>query len=218
MAPPSPSNLAIEAALVSGAALVLLVYHAVFLRELKRQPWRTAIGEARLLRRAWVKDMVAGHKDILAVQTLRNWSQSASFLASSAILLAIGMLSFLMASDRVSSLVHLVNLWGDLSEKLLTAKLMLLVVNFLVSFFAFSIAIRHYNYAALAINTPQEGAREPIEAVALRHLERGANHYTVGMRGFYLALPLALWILGPLWMFIGTLALVYGLYRHDHAG
>jgi uncharacterized membrane protein len=35
------------------------------------------------------------------------------------------------------------------------------------------------------------------------------------MRGYYLAIPLALWRFGPLWFMAGTLLLIITLYRLD---
>lgn len=32
----------------------------------------------------------------------------------------------------------------------------------------------------------------------------GAVHYTIGMRGFYLAVLFALWLFGPTWMLIAS--------------
>jgi uncharacterized membrane protein len=43
----------------------------------------------------------------------------------------------------------------------------------------------------------------------------GALHYTIGMRGFYLSVPLALWLFGPSWMLAGSLVLVAVLFRLD---
>jgi uncharacterized membrane protein len=46
-------------------------------------------------------------------------------------------------------------------------------------------------------------------------VNHGAFHYTLGMRGYYLSIPLVLWLFGPLWMFIGTVVLLGILYRLD---
>lgn len=46
-------------------------------------------------------------------------------------------------------------------------------------------------------------------------LNHGALHYTLGMRGFYLTVPTALWLFGPVWMLGGTLVMVWVLYRLD---
>jgi uncharacterized membrane protein len=35
------------------------------------------------------------------------------------------------------------------------------------------------------------------------------------MRGYYLAIPLALWLFGPLWLLVGTLLLIGALFRLD---
>ena len=52
------------------------------------------------------------------------------------------------------------------------------------------------------------------EAVAAT-LNHGALHYTFGMRGFYLAVPVGLWLFGPLWMLCGTVVLIGVLQRLD---
>lgn len=71
------------------------------------------------------------------------------------------------------------------------------------------------NPASLLINVPQD--LEPsssVDAVALI-LNHGALHYTLGMRGFYLAIPLGLWLFGPFWMLGGSVLAVFVLYRLD---
>ena len=49
-------------------------------------------------------------------------------------------------------------------------------------------------------------------------LNLGAAHYTLGMRGFYLAIPLTLWLLGPTWLLGGNAILVAIFYRLDRTG
>jgi len=46
-------------------------------------------------------------------------------------------------------------------------------------------------------------------------LNRGATHYTLGMRGYYFAVPFTLWMFGPTWMAIGTAVLIMILYKLD---
>jgi uncharacterized membrane protein len=46
-------------------------------------------------------------------------------------------------------------------------------------------------------------------------MESGALHYAVGMRGFYISMPLILWLFGPIWLLAGTLLLVMVLRRID---
>ena len=46
-------------------------------------------------------------------------------------------------------------------------------------------------------------------------LNHGALHCTMGMRGFYLAVPTALWLFGPVWLLGGALEMIWVLYRLD---
>ena len=50
---------------------------------------------------------------------------------------------------------------------------------------------------------------------AIVDLERGAFHYMIGIRSYYLAMPLALWFFGPSWMALGTASLLVILWRVD---
>ena len=61
---------------------------------------------------------------------------------------------------------------------------------------------------------PNGGEPAVMRVVSL--LERGALHHTLGVRGFFLGIPLALWLFGPLWMLAGTMVLVLLLYQLDH--
>lgn len=38
---------------------------------------------------------------------------------------------------------------------------------------------------------------------------------SIGLRGYYLAIPLALWLFGPTWFLIGTFILVIVLFKLD---
>jgi hypothetical protein len=48
-------------------------------------------------------------------------------------------------------------------------------------------------------------------------LNQGAVHYTLGMRGYYLAVPLALLLLGAIWLYLGAVAFTLVLQRIDSA-
>ena len=65
------------------------------------------------------------------------------------------------------------------------------------------------------INLPTDGTGNVSVEDVIKILDRGGTHYTLGMRGYYLAIPLALWLFGPLWLLSGTLLLIAVLYRLD---
>ena len=153
----------LEILLVAAALGSLVTYHMHLLREVRRCPGKTAIGYANRSRQLWVKSVLDERRDILAVQTLRNWSMAASFLASTAVLLTIGILSFLLGSGQVPTILHELNFFGSTDETLFTLKTLLLVLCFLTAFFNFSLSLRYFNHVALDINVPVPDAGERVD-------------------------------------------------------
>jgi uncharacterized membrane protein len=81
----------------AGATFVVLTsYHIYWVIQLRRAPLETYVGLARHLRRLWVESIMVHKRDILAVQTLRNSIMASSFLASTGIIIGLGLLSFLL--------------------------------------------------------------------------------------------------------------------------
>lgn len=206
----------IEAVLVVTALIVLFGYHVFLFLEVRRHPERTAIGHANKSRRVWVKNVMDERRDILAVQTLRNWNMAASFLASTAVLLAIGILSFLVHSDQVPDVLYRLNFFGSRIEAHFTFKVMVLALCFLVAFFSFSLALRYFNHVSIDIGVSSAGEGPQPFQIVVALFDRGAFHYTVGMRAYYLAIPVTLWFFGPIWLIVSALVLIAVLYRLDH--
>ncbi|MGE5256858.1 MAG: DUF599 domain-containing protein [Hyphomicrobiales bacterium] len=194
---------------------LLLVYHLRLYQQVRQNPLTTAIGLTNHARRAWVQSIIGEKRDILAIQTFRNWVMASTFLASTAILICLGLVASAFRTEITSSATHALNVFGHPSETLWVIKLLLLSALFFYAFFNFTLSIRYYNHASLLINVPHE--LEPsssADSVSLV-LNHGALHYTLGMRGFYLAIPLGLWLFGPFWMLGGSILTVIVLYRLD---
>jgi uncharacterized membrane protein len=68
-------------------------YHLFLSWKLKINPIYSLYGATKLARTGWVVNIMEEKRDILAVQTLRNSTMAATFLASTAILLAVGVLT-----------------------------------------------------------------------------------------------------------------------------
>jgi len=204
-----------EIMLVLLAAIVIVAYHAYLYTKVRRDPLTTAIGITNHARRMWVKGVIRDKRDILAVQTLRNQVMAATFLASTSILISLGLFSAAFRPGVFSDVSHALNLLGTKTETLWMFKLMLLGILFFFTFFNFTLAIRYNNHAGFMINTFEQNDATVSEEAVTQVLNHGALHYTIGMRGFYLSVPLALWLFGPIWMLAGSLVLVTVLYRLD---
>lgn len=201
---------------LSPAALLLLVLYYIYLyRKTLNDPLSTAQGLARRTRALWVETVMKGGKDILAVQTLRNWTMAATFLATAAILIGLGIFNLALTADKQGELSLLIGPLSSGNPALWTAKLILLGADFLFAFFNFTLAVRYFNHTGFMINLPTDSSTDITVEDVIAILDRGGVHYTLGMRGYYFAVPLALWLFGPLWLLMGTFVLVVILYRID---
>lgn len=205
----------VEFGLSPAALLMLVVYHIYLYRKMRSDPLSTALGLARRTRTLWVQAIMKNGKDILAVQTLRNWTMASTFLASTAILIGLGIFNLAVTADKQGELSLLISHFGSDHPHLWLGKLILLGSDFLFAFFNFTLAVRYYNHTGFMINLPVDVNTDiSVEDVA-EILDRGGTHYTLGMRGYYLTIPLALWLFGPLWLLAWTLLLVISFYRLD---
>lgn len=197
------------------AILSLIGYHVYLFYKTRHKPTSTSLGLARRTRALWVQSVMKHNKDILAVQTLRNWTMASTFLASTAILIGLGIFNLALTADRQGGLSLLVGPLSVDHPVLWTTKLVLLGLDFLIVFFNFTLAVRYYNHTGFMINLPADDNGGVSVEDVIKILDRGGTHYTLGMRGYYLAIPLALWLFGPLWLLSGTLLLIAALNRLD---
>ncbi len=195
--------------------LILLVYHAQWIYRIYRKPMTTAVGITNHLRGHWVESIMEERRDILAVQTLRNWTMAASFLASTGILICLGLLSVAASPQKMAEITPSLNELVREHRVLWLFKLMVLIVDFFFIFFSFCLSIRYLNHVNFMINVPFNLAHKITPDYITEILNRGMLHYTMGMRGYYLSVLLFLWLFGPIWMFFGTVVMTIVLAHLD---
>jgi len=153
-------------------------------------------------------------KNILAVQSLRNTIMGATLMATTSILLCSGLAAIVSSTYSVKKPLE-DTVYGGHGEFMISLKYVTLLSIFLFSFFCHSLSIRFINQVNILINTPQD----PISLVTVEYvneiLEKGFLLNTVGNRLFYAALPLLLWIFGPVLVFLCSLTMVPVLYNLD---
>ncbi len=154
-------------------------------------------------------------RDLLAVQTMRNWIMASSFLASTSILIALGILNLVFKSGSAPDVTQTLRLVGTMDGTMWSIKLLILSSNFFVGFLNFALSIRYYNHTAFMINTPTSNDQFLTPDYVARALNHGTTHYTLGMRSYYLSVPLMLWLFGPVWMLAGAVIIIAVLYRLD---
>lgn len=202
-----------------GFSLILFgAYHLYLRSRLRRDHAYTIQSVNNHARAAWVEN-VMGEKgrEVLAVQTLRNSTMAATFLASTAILLIMGVLN-LMRSGAQDSVLHSLQsglIGGDAVEEI---KLLVLLSAFFTAFFSFSLAVRLYNHIGYLINSSNSRQQFcPTAGYVSRLLNRSGSYYSYGMRAYYLSVPLVFGLFSPYFMVLASLVLVAVLYHLDRA-
>jgi uncharacterized membrane protein len=172
------------------------------------------------VREQWVR-MVAqsANKDILAVQTLRNSMMAANFMASTAVLLIIGVLNLSEKIGHWELDRHLLVPPDAIPNDFWQIKLGLLLLDFFVAFYCFSMSIRFYNHAGYMINLlPEQGEKgdQAMVTRTLRYLHKAGGYYAFGNRTFYFSLPVIFWFFGVYFLIVGTVLLIVALASLDH--
>ncbi|HEX9884110.1 MAG TPA: DUF599 domain-containing protein [Desulfobaccales bacterium] len=205
----------LEIYLTSASFFLIIVYHIQLIHQIRTRPLTTSIGVTNHLRGHWVESIMEHNRDLLAVQTLRNWVMASSFLASTAILISLGLVSIAASPERMAEISPTLKELVREHRVLWLFKLMVLIVDFFFVFFSFCLAIRYYNHVNFMINVPSTLAHKITPEYITGILNRGMMHYSLGMRGYYLGVLLVLWLFGPIWMLMGTVVMLIALYHLD---
>lgn len=194
--------------------LAILLYHLYLIFFIKNKRGPTFISISNNIRNQWVEHVMQEEKDILAVQTLRNWTMAATFLASTSILISLGAINFLFSYVQTHNIAQFSFLINNPVAALIFLKIILLTIGFFLIFLCFSLAIRSYNHAAIIITLPLN--KNGINEICVSNVvNKGACYYTAGMRGYYIIIPLCLWLFSTSLFIISSLILIKLLHGLD---
>ncbi|MGO9008296.1 MAG: DUF599 domain-containing protein [Beijerinckiaceae bacterium] len=209
-----------EADLIAFAAcaLAILAYFVFLSYRVSHNPNYTFKATMAHSKEAWVRSIMAERRDILAVQTLRNSTMAATFMASTAVLLIVGVLTLSAQGDRLEASWHALGLTqhGGGPEMWLM-KTLAMLIDLFASFLAFTMSIRQFHHIGYMINVPLSGkfGRVPPELVVAQ-MDRANRFYWFGMRTYFLLVPLLLWLFGSYLMIAATAVLILVMFRLDH--
>lgn len=201
-------------------SIVLIGGYHLYLRiRLRRDPSYTIQSVSNDARSAWVENIMQEKSNgILAVQTLRNSTMAATFLASTAILLMMGTMNLMQNSSGKDSILHTLQsdiMSGNDFEQI---KLIILLATFFWAFFSFSMALRMYNHVGYLINASNDKLHfHPSAKYVSRLLNRSGSYYSLGMRAYYISVPLVFSLFNPYYMIIASIGLIFALYHNDRA-
>lgn len=197
----------------AGSLGLLVAYHLFLAVKLRGDPNYTFQAMMVESRAAWTRAVMEERKDVLAVQTLRNSTMAATFLASTAIFLITGVLTLSTQGDKLAATWQILDAAGTATPDLWLVKMLVLLIDLFAAFFSFTMSIRFFHHVGYMINVPMNRGMTP--ALVTAQLNRAGRFYWVGMRAYFLLVPMVLWLFGPLLLASSSVALVAVLFRLD---
>ncbi|MCB0717791.1 MAG: DUF599 domain-containing protein [Bacteroidetes bacterium] len=206
------------AALGISVGLIGLYHLYIWIRQ-RRTPFYTTQAVNHDVRAEWVRWI---HDDesrsILAIQTLRNSTMAATFLASTAVLLMMGTLNLMQQADKLSGILVSAGMPDPEGSALWLTKMLFLVADYFIAFFCFAMSVRLYNHVGYQINVPADPRKEYRDVnYVLGQMKNAGRYYTLGMRAYYISVPFVFWIFGAHLMVITSILLVFVLFVNDRA-
>ena len=199
------------------SCLLMLIYYLYLKKRTHRLPNSSVQSVNAMIRERWVMMiMTRSNMEILAIQTLRNSVMAASFMATTATLLIVGVLNLSEKIGQWAENLHPLFSFCQSSNDLWQLKLGILLLSFAVAFYYFAMAIRFFNHVGYMINLPFDAATDNgLYQQTCAYLNKAGSYYTFGIRTFFFGLPIISWFFGAYFLLFSTVCLIAGLSLLD---
>lgn len=172
------------------------------------------------MRQQWMRRLLGRENRIVDSTLVGHTIHSASFFASTTILLLAGLIGVLGAADRIYGAIGNISLLLGGGQRLFEWKVLLLISIFIYAFFKFTWALRQFNYFCAVIgsapDTPSDCA--DVDAYAKRMqavLTHAVRQLNAGVRAYYFAFAALGWFVHPFAFMAATLLMVSVLARRQ---
>jgi uncharacterized membrane protein len=171
-------------------------------------------------RRDWWRRIIERELRMIDTSIVANLANSATFFASTTLLILGGLLALLGTTEKVMAVVQGLPFNARSTSELWEVKILLLIAIFVYAFFKFTWALRQFNFSSVLIGAapkvPPDAGREAdfIERAA-RLSTSAAENFNNGLRSYYFALAALAWFLNG-WLLMGvTTWVVFVLYWRE---
>ena len=195
-----------------GLFLLCWLFYAPALRRLAHGDVLNS--DMTVIRGAWMRRMADREGRLLDANLLGHALNSASFFASSNLLLIAATAGALFGGENTFASVSSLAVIQTSSRLLFEGQLALMLVVLARGLLDFIWAIRQMNYSlALIGSTPDAGTADPavhaaFADAAARVLNPALSAFNTGVRGYYFALAASAWMFGPQAFAIATLGAI----------
>ncbi|MFT3859706.1 MAG: DUF599 domain-containing protein [Aquabacterium sp.] len=184
---------------------------------------RTLLASTNHWRQMWMIQVTYRDQRIVDAAVTQNLSSSPSFWASTTILVLGGLLAVLGTSEKATELVKDLPFAARTSMLVFDLKIMVLLAVFVYAFFRFTWSMRVYSFGAILVGAAPnvelfdrgEADRQAFSERAGKLMGMAAESFADGLRAYYMAFAVIGWFISPLAFAIGTLAVLWVLYRRE---
>ena len=195
--------------------------YAVFAR------WRARtrpsfLGSSNRVRRQWMLQTTYREVRVLDGVVVQQLSGTASFFASTTILIVGAIVAVLGATEKASDLVREIPFAARTSLLVFDFKLMVLAAIFVYAFFRFTWCIRQYSVGVLLVAAAPEAAaiadeaqRQDFADRAGRVMGLAAESFNDGLRAYYMSFAALSWFVSPWAMLAASAGVIWVLYWRE---
>lgn len=171
-------------------------------------------------RRAWMREAYRRDPRMTDVALIGNLMHSATFFSSTTLLVLGASFALLGTIERGSEVLEVMKTLPfatRVSQELLESKVVLLTLLFVYAFMRFTWSLRQFNLVNIMVGAfPAQRenlvADDGMVATAGRLNELAGLNFTQGLRAYYYAVPLLLWLVNAWLLIAGTVAITVVLY------
>jgi uncharacterized membrane protein len=205
----------------TGLALWALLWCAYSIWSMRPRDARHSLNAATArYRRGWMREAYRRENRMVDVGLVGSLMQSATFFSSTTLLVLGGLFAVLGTPDKASEVVAHLPLAGRSTQRLFETKALVVTLVFVYAFFRFTWSLRQFNLVSILLGAfparpAGAAADDPLVERASRLNELAGTHFAQGLRAYYFAVPLLLWLMNAWLLIAGSVIITLATYYMD---
>jgi uncharacterized membrane protein len=174
----------------------------------------------------WISGLIKREDRLVDIRIIASLLQSATFFASTSILIIGGLFALLGYGNKALELIDSLPFAEHMNISMWFVKVLSMLLIFVFAFFKFTWVIRQFNYTiVLMVSAPKidikKSSKKDIEE-AQRYIKNisemisnTSKHFNKGMRSYYFGLVAICWFISPLLLMLVSVIVLVVLYRRE---
>ena len=171
----------------------------------------------------WMQVLMKRDGRIADTSVVGNLERTATFLASSSLLIIAGLVTVLGATDSATDFLLELPFTDYLSSRGWQGKVLFFVFIYVYAFFTFTWCIRQYGFMSIMVGSAPlfnddsytDEQRNNHAQTASKLTSLAVYSFNMGLRSYYFSLALLLWFIHPFAFMAGSTWVVAVLYRRE---